>query len=82
MSGEYVPDCGHCLACATHHMAAPEYGGTFQVPQSHMWLCPTCGNKRCPHATDHRLACTASNAPNQPGSQYQQRYFGDEVRDG
>ncbi|WP_420213465.1 hypothetical protein ACN8ZM_40340 (plasmid) [Burkholderia aenigmatica] len=33
-----------------------------------MVLCPTCGNKRCPHATDHRNACTDSNDPGQPGS--------------
>jgi hypothetical protein len=33
--------------------------------------CPTCGNKRCPSGTDHRLACTGSNEPGQPGSLYQ-----------
>ena len=26
-----------------------------------MFLCATCGNKRCPHAADHRHACTNSN---------------------
>jgi hypothetical protein len=36
-----------------------------------MILCPTCGNKRCPHATDHRNACTGSNEPGQPGSSYE-----------
>jgi hypothetical protein len=36
----------------------------------HMLLCPTCGNKRCPKASDHTLACTGSNAPGQPGSVY------------
>ena len=35
-----------------------------------MYLCETCGNKRCPHATDHRNACTGSNEPGQPGSSY------------
>ena len=35
-----------------------------------MVLCPICGNKRCPHATDHRNACTGSNEPGQPGSSY------------
>jgi hypothetical protein len=35
-----------------------------------MILCQTCGNKRCPHATDHRNACTNSNDPGQPGSVY------------
>ena len=33
-----------------------------------MILCEICGNKRCPHATDHRHACTDSNEPGQPGS--------------
>lgn len=36
-----------------------------------MIVCSECGNKRCPHATDHRLACTNSNEPGQPGSVYQ-----------
>lgn len=35
-----------------------------------MILCPKCGNKRCPHANDHRNACTASNEPGQAGSAY------------
>ena len=35
-----------------------------------MVLCPVCGNKRCPHANDHRNPCTGSNAPGQPGSRY------------
>ena len=35
-----------------------------------MILCAICGNKRCPHATDHRNACTNSNEPGQPGSSY------------
>ncbi len=37
---------------------------------SRMYVCPTCGNKRCPKATDHRLGCTASNEPGQAGSRY------------
>lgn len=35
-----------------------------------MILCPICGNKRCPHANDHRNACTGSNEPGQVGSRY------------
>ena len=35
-----------------------------------MILCPQCGNKRCPKASDHRLDCTSSNDPGQPGSAY------------
>jgi hypothetical protein len=35
-----------------------------------MFVCETCGNKRCPHANDHRNDCTGSNEPGQPGSRY------------
>lgn len=35
-----------------------------------MILCPQCGNKRCPKASDHDLACTGSNEPAQLGSVY------------
>jgi len=38
--------------------------------QSTMIVCRECGNKRCPHATDHDLACTRSNEPGQVGSFY------------
>jgi len=33
-------------------------------------VCPKCGNKRCPHANDHRNACTGSSEPGQEGSAY------------
>lgn len=33
-------------------------------------VCPDCGNKRCPHANDHRNDCTGSNEPGQTGSAY------------
>lgn len=36
----------------------------------HFVVCPTCGNKRCPKASDHRHACTGSNEPGQVGSVY------------
>lgn len=35
-----------------------------------MIVCETCGNKRCPHANDHRNECSGSNEPGQPGSSY------------
>lgn len=34
-------------------------------------VCNICGNKRCPHATDHELECTNSNEPGQKGSVYE-----------
>ena len=35
-----------------------------------MILCPECGNKRCPKASDHSFSCTGSNEPGQIGSIY------------
>jgi hypothetical protein len=45
--------------------------GVFPLSSSMMILCPICGNKRCPHATDHNLLCTNSNEPGQDGSVYE-----------
>lgn len=45
--------------------------GRLPYTATRMILCPTCGNKRCPHSTDHNLACTGSNEPGQPGSRYE-----------
>lgn len=33
-----------------------------------MIVCPDCGNKRCPKASDHEYTCTGSNDSGQPGS--------------
>lgn len=43
---------------------------TLDYSNMRMVLCPDCGNKRCPKATDHRLACTNSNEAGQEGSIY------------
>lgn len=40
------------------------------MANNRMIVCATCGNKRCPHANDHRNACTGSNDPGQAGSAY------------
>jgi hypothetical protein len=52
-----------CITCESELPWDQQYHG--------MLLCQTCGNKRCPHATDHRLACTNSNEPGQKGSAYE-----------
>lgn len=40
-------------------------------PESpNMIVCSTCGNKRCPKATNHALNCTNSNEPGQNGSRF------------
>lgn len=33
-----------------------------------MVVCPVCGNKRCPKASDHELPCSNSNVPGQAGT--------------
>lgn len=38
--------------------------------KTRMVVCGICGNKRCPHATNHIFACTGSNDPGQPGNSY------------
>lgn len=45
--------------------------GLLPLNSTRMILCPSCENKRCPKASDHRLACTGSNATGQPGSVYE-----------
>ena len=60
--------CHKCLEARDEHVML----GTLKVPyaMTRMILCPTCGCKRCPHASDHDYACTNSNEPGQPGSVY------------
>ena len=43
---------------------------SIEQRMSYMILCPTCGNKRCPKATDCSESCTGSNEPGQAGSRY------------
>jgi hypothetical protein len=45
--------------------------GSIAVQETSLFIvCEFCGNKRCPHGTDHTFACTRSNAQSQPGSRY------------
>lgn len=57
--------CGRCYTC----LDQPELG-MLNPAHMRMILCPICGNKRCSHATDHKLPCLHSNEPGQPGSRY------------
>lgn len=69
-----MSDCG-CITCTDARIERMREEGAachmlFPGPLVPGWRygCETCGNKRCPHHTDHRLACTNSNEPGQPGS--------------
>lgn len=55
---QVIPDCS-CRTCRP-----------VTFTDSRFVVCPECGNKRCPHANDHRHACTGSNEPGQEGSAY------------
>jgi len=61
---EWVPPadkCDACWACIPSDLLR-------EVPR--FIVCPTCGNKRCPRATDHRNECSGSNEAGQEGSRY------------
>lgn len=60
--------CGNCQQCLVDTPVSPD--SWLTVPMTRMIVCPSCGNKRCPKASDHTLACTASNESGQPGSIY------------
>jgi hypothetical protein len=78
--GSAYEDCAPPPAVARQHAQRDDAGcpcracidqrGGMDPFNSWMVLCATCGNKRCPHAKDCRLACTNSNAPGQEGSAY------------
>lgn len=60
-----------CFQCLTERDERIELGNfSLPITATRMVVCATCGNKRCPHSTDHRHACTGSNEPGQQGSRY------------
>jgi hypothetical protein len=68
MSHARLPNCG-CYRCVENDAVDVGYG-YIPFVMTQMIVCATCGNKRCPHGTDHNLGCTGSNLPGQPGSRY------------
>jgi len=58
------------VACWCHKCNENELVNGIPFAMTRMILCPNCGNKRCPKASDHTLQCTNSNEPNQEGSVY------------
>jgi len=69
MSRQNCNNCHKCLEGKTVEIS----GLYIRVPitSTRMIVCPVCGCKRCPKASDHELACTDSNEPGQLGSVYQ-----------
>ena len=62
--------CG-CRRCAQEEVARTPSDDPFDPRMMRMFLCGTCGNKRCPRAVDHRNDCSGSNEPGQKGSDYE-----------
>lgn len=60
-------DCGNCWKCL-YGKHDPKTG--MLITSTRMIVCPECGNKRCPEASDHLLPCTGSNESGQTGSIY------------
>ncbi|MBN3839310.1 Lar family restriction alleviation protein [Burkholderia sp. Ac-20349] len=60
-----------CRTCLMGKTVDSGMGFEIPVAMTRMIVCARCGNKRCPHANDHRNTCTNSNEPGQPGSAYQ-----------
>jgi hypothetical protein len=58
------------IPCGACHECLDMVQTPYQKVLRHMILCPKCGNKRCPKATDCSYACTNSNEVGQPGSIY------------
>jgi len=65
LGGQLEKSC-NCYKCTKARGVDLRFWG-----QAVMVVCPVCGNKRCPKASDHELACTGSNAPGQKGSVYE-----------
>lgn len=67
-----LPLCG-CIKCTSARSDVKvdrrvwPSAGTVMVP-GWRYACEKCGNKRCPHHSDHLLACTGSNDSGQKGS--------------
>lgn len=63
--------CRACWSARNDGRAAVTVGSALVNPIGMPFIvCPVCGNKRCPKASDHNNACTGSNEPGQAGSLY------------
>lgn len=70
-TGIYAPKEGcQCRACLKGQTVESGFG-PIPIEMTRMIVCIKCGNKRCPHANDHRNNCSGSNDPGQLGSAYE-----------
>jgi len=54
---DFLPGC-HCKLCAARRAAAL---GQRKPEMPGRWICPRCGDGRCPHIDDHRNKCLADS---------------------
>jgi hypothetical protein len=59
---EFIMDC-NCRQCRRDRNEMSSSG--FPIEMAMMIVCDICGNKRCPHAENHKYKCTNSNELNQ-----------------
>ena len=75
MTDRALCGCMKCVQARSVQMLkdGADFWDTLRGPSFPGWrfACEQCGNKRCPHHSDHTLTCTGSNEPGQPGSWYQ-----------
>lgn len=57
--------CIKCLDAGWEPDPSRGCDGMIRPSRRRMVVCRICGNKRCPHATDHIFICTQSNEPGQ-----------------
>lgn len=50
-------DCARCSKEISDMLLASGEMEWYQAAQQPMWVCPSCGNKRCAKASDHENAC-------------------------
>ncbi|HAY44078.1 MAG TPA: hypothetical protein DCY59_11275 [Micrococcaceae bacterium] len=68
-----ICECGTCsieLQRVIKSTPGMTFADIMNGPLNRMILCPGCGNKRCPRASNHDNECTKSNEAGQPGSDY------------
>lgn len=74
LQGAYLPPtfAPEPVKCQCRQCTRERKDAVYGIPPefTRMILCDQCGNKRCPHANDHRHACTKSNELGQVGSAY------------
>lgn len=61
-------DWGNSCGCRKCLKDKNDSATKMPFPNALFIVCPKCGNKRCPHASDHDFECTNSNESGQKGS--------------